>query len=107
MQSDHAIQKLYRRVTLRITPFLFLCYLASMVDRTNVGFAKLQFMADLHLNETQFGISASLLYLGYVLFDVPSNLMTQKSGLGVTLLRIMTLWGIATMLLAFAASLAS
>jgi sugar phosphate permease len=99
-----ATEQLYRKVTLRIIPFVFVCYLVAMVDRLNVGFAKLQFMSDLHLTETQFGIAASLLYVGYILFEIPSNLMMQKSGLGPTLLRIMTLWGIATLLLAFADS---
>lgn len=101
---QQATNRLYRKVTLRIIPFVFVCYLIAMVDRLNVGFAKLQFMSDLHLTETQFGIAASLLYFGYILFEVPSNLMMQKSGLGLTLLRIMTLWGIATLGLAFADS---
>ncbi len=99
-----ATDQLYRKVTLRIIPFLFVCYLIAMVDRLNVGFAKLQFMSDLHLTETQFGIAASLLYAGYILFEVPSNLMMQKAGLGITLLRVMTLWGVATLFLAFADS---
>jgi sugar phosphate permease len=102
--DQQATDRLYRKVTLRIIPFVFVCYLVAMVDRLNVGFAKLQFMSDLHLTETQFGIAASLLYFGYILFEVPSNLMMQKIGLGLTLLRIMTLWGIATLLLAFADS---
>ncbi len=99
-----ATEKLYRKITFRIIPFVFVCYLVAMIDRLNVGFAKLQFMADLHLSETQFGIAASLLYVGYILFEVPSNLMMQKSGLGVTLMRIMLLWSAATVMLAFAAS---
>jgi sugar phosphate permease len=102
--DQQATDRLYRKVTLRIIPFVFVCYLIAMVDRLNVGFAKLQFMSDLHLTETQFGIAASLLYFGYILFEVPSNLLMQKSGLGLTLLRIMTLWGVATLLLAFADS---
>jgi sugar phosphate permease len=104
MMERQATDKLYRKVTLRIIPFLFVCYLIAMVDRLNVGFAKLQFMSDLNLTETQFGIAASLLYVGYILFEVPSNLMMQKAGLGSTLLRIMTLWGVATLFLAFADS---
>jgi sugar phosphate permease len=102
--DQQATDRLYRKVTLRIIPFVFVCYLIAMVDRLNVGFAKLQFMSDLHLTETQFGIAASLLYFGYILFEVPSNLLMQRSGLGLTLLRIMTLWGVATLLLAFADS---
>jgi sugar phosphate permease len=95
---------LYRKVTLRIIPFLFVCYLIAMVDRLNVGFAKLQFMSDLRLTETQFGIAAALLYVGYILFEVPSNLLMQKAGLGATLLRIMVVWGLATLFMAFAGS---
>src|SRR6202012_2355122 len=102
--DQQATDRLYRKVTLRIIPFVFVCYLIAMVDRLNVGFAKLQFMSALHLPETQFGIAASLLYFGYILFEVPSNLLMQRSGLGLTLLRIMTLWGVATLLLAFADS---
>jgi sugar phosphate permease/phenylpyruvate tautomerase PptA (4-oxalocrotonate tautomerase family) len=85
-------------------PFIFICYLVAMVDRLNVGFAKLQFMSELHLTEAQFGVAASLLYAGYILFEIPSNLMMQRSGVGVMLLRIMTLWGVATILLGFARS---
>jgi sugar phosphate permease len=104
MHADDKTKRLYRRVTYRIVPLIFLCYLIAMIDRLNIGFAKLQFMSDLHLNATQFGFAASLLYLGYILFEIPSNLMMQKRGIGVTLLRIMVLWGIVTMLLAFADS---
>ncbi len=100
--DDETRSALYRRVTLRIIPFVFVCYLIAMIDRLNVSFAKLQFMSDLHLSETQFGFAASLLYVGYILFEVPSNLLMQRSGLRATLLRIMTLWGAMTVLLAFA-----
>ncbi|MBE7197452.1 MAG: MFS transporter [Parafilimonas terrae] len=93
---------IFRRAAVRIIPFAFVCYLVAMIDRLNVGFAKLQFMADLHLSEAQFGFAASLLYAGYILFEIPSNLMAQRSGVGAMLLRIMVLWGITTMLLALA-----
>ena len=102
--DEQTRKALYGRVTLRIIPFVFLCYLIAMIDRLNVSFAKLQFMSDLHLTETQFGFAASLLYVGYILFEVPSNLLMQRSGLRATLLRIMSLWGAMTVLLAFAAS---
>lgn len=106
MNGDSAVRSVYRRVTLRIIPFVFVCYLIAMIDRLNVSFAKLQFMAELHLSETQFGFAASLLYVGYILFEVPSNLMLQRSGIRLTLLRIMALWGAMTILLAFAATAA-
>ena len=102
MLGDSAARPVYRRVILRIIPFVFACYLIAMIDRLNVSFAKLQFMSELHLTETQFGFAASLLYVGYILLEVPSNLMLQKKGIRLTLLRIMTLWGAMTVLLAFA-----
>ncbi len=75
-----------------------------MIDRLNVGYAKLQFMADLGFNEAVFGVAAGSLYLGYILFEVPSNLMLKRIGLRLTLLRIMSLWGLFTMAMAFAVS---
>jgi sugar phosphate permease len=102
MNDDSGMRSVYRRVIFRIIPFVFICYLIAMIDRLNVSFAKLQFMSELHLSETQFGVAASLLYVGYILFEIPSNLMLQKSGIRLTLLRIMVLWGCMTILLAFA-----
>ena len=96
--------RLYRRVALRLIPFLLLCYIVAMIDRLNVGYAKLQFLSDLHFDEAVFGIAAGSLYVGYILFEVPSNLMLERIGLRLTLLRIMTLWGCFTMAMAFAST---
>lgn len=104
MSDNGKPRSVYRRVTLRIIPFVFVCYLVAMIDRLNVSFAKLQFMSELHLTETQFGFAASLLYVGYILFEIPSNLMLQRSGIRLTLLRIMALWGCMTGLLALASN---
>ena len=52
----------------------------AMIDRLNVGYAKLQFMADLHFDEAVFGMAAGTLYIGYILFEVPSNLMLERVG---------------------------
>jgi sugar phosphate permease len=101
--AARADDALYRRVAFALIPFLFLCYVVAMVDRLNVGYAKLQFMADLHFDESVFGMAAGALYVGYILFEVPSNLMLERVGLAVTMLRIMTLWGVFTMAMAFAA----
>lgn len=90
------------RIGLRIVPLIFACYVVAMIDRLNVSFAKLQFIEDLHLNEATFGIAAGLLYLGYILFEVPSNLMLHRYGARKTLLRIMVLWGLFTIMQAFA-----
>ncbi|MFM0125751.1 MULTISPECIES: MFS transporter [unclassified Paraburkholderia] len=101
----HAVpttQAVFRRIGLRTVPLLFVCYVVNMLDRLNVGFAKLQFLANLHLNEAVFGVAAGFLYLGYILFEVPSNLMLHRYGARKTLLRIMILWGVFTMVQALA-----
>ncbi len=97
-------KQVFWRIGVRIVPFLFLCYVIAMMDRLNVGFAKLQFIADLHLNEAVYGMAAGFLYLGYILFEVPSNMMLHRRGVRPTLLRIMLLWGVFTMALAFASN---
>jgi sugar phosphate permease len=100
--EQSACEDVYRRVTRRLIPLLLVCYIVAMIDRLNVGFAKLQFMADLHFDEAVFGTAAGILYVGYILFEVPSNLLLQRTGLRITLLRIMSLWGLFTMIMAFA-----
>ncbi len=103
-RNSAGLEDLYRRAAVNLVPFLLLCYIMAMVDRLNVGYAKLQFMADLHFDESVFGVSAGILYVGYILFEVPSNLLLERAGLRITLLRIMTLWGLFTMAFAFAAT---
>jgi len=95
---------LYRRLAWRLLPFLFVCYVVAMIDRLNVGYAKLQFLADLHFDDATFGIAAGVLYVGYILFEIPSNLMLERVGIRATLLRIMCLWGLFACALAFAAN---
>jgi len=101
--STSAQTRVYRRIAWRLTPFLLVCYIVAMVDRLNVGYAKLQFLADLHFDEATFGMAAGALYVGYILFEIPSNLMLERVGVRATLLRIMTLWGIFAMAMAFSA----
>ena len=103
-QSPDGAQRLYRRAAVKLVPFLLLCYIVAMIDRLNVGFAKLQFVADLHFDDAVFGMAAGILYIGYIIFELPSNLALERFGVRVTLLRIMILWGLATMAMAFAAS---
>jgi len=75
-QADAA----YRKIYWRIIPFLMLCYLIAFVDRSNIGFAKLQFVKDLGFTETVYGFGAGIFYLGYILLEVPSNLFLEKIG---------------------------
>lgn len=92
----------YRKIAGRLLPFLFICYMIAIVDRFNIGFAKLQFLQDLKLNDAIYGLAAGVFSVGYVAFEVPSNLLLERIGVRKTLLRIMVLWGIVTFLLSFA-----
>lgn len=89
-------EAVYRKVTLRLIPFLFLCYVLNYIDRLNVGFAQLQMRSDLGFSDTVYGIGVGLFFVGYLLFEVPSNLLLEKTGARKTLLRIMVLWGLAS-----------
>jgi D-galactonate transporter len=102
--SADPVDRTYGRIFWRIIPFLMVCYVLAFIDRSNVGFAKLQFMGDLSFTETIYGIGGGIFYLGYILFEIPSNLYLQKVGVRKTLLRIMVLWGLCCVGLAFMAS---
>jgi MFS family permease len=91
----------YRKITMRLMPFLVLCYVISYLDRANIAFAKLQFMGDLGFSEAAYGLGAGLFFLGYVLFEVPSNIMLRRIGARKTLLRIMALWGLISCAMMF------
>src|SRR5579862_4353155 len=86
---DPANPAVYKKVLWRLMPLLILCYISAFLNRQNVGFAKLQFMHDLKFTEAIYGVGGGIFYLGYVLFEIPSNLYLAKSGARKTLLRIM------------------
>jgi D-galactonate transporter len=86
--------KTYAKVGRRLIPFLMLCYLGAYLDRVNVGFAKLQMLSDLQFSETIYGIGAGIFFLGYFLFEVPSNLILHKVGARRWLARIMLTWAV-------------
>ena len=64
----------YNKVTRRLIPFLFACYILAYVDRVNIGFAKLQMQQDLGMSDTVYGIGAGIFFIGYFLFEVPANM---------------------------------
>lgn len=90
-----------RKLSRKIVPFLMLCYCAAYVDRVNVGFAGLTMNKDLGFTATVFGAGAGLFFLGYVLFEVPSNLALYKFGARLSLARIMICWGLLATASAF------
>jgi D-galactonate transporter len=97
----------YAKVSLRLIPFLFLCYVAAYLDRVNVGFAKLQMLNDLKFSDTVYGIGAGIFFIGYFLFEVPSNIILSKTGARVWIARIMVTWGLLSSAMMFANSVAS
>jgi D-galactonate transporter len=84
----------YRKVAWRLLPFLFLCYVVAYLDRVNVGFAKLQMLADLKFSETAYGLGAGIFFIGYFIFEVPSNLILHRTGARRWIARIMVTWGL-------------
>ncbi|OQP30519.1 MFS transporter [Pantoea latae] len=93
-----------RRVVWRILPFLILCYLIAIIDRGNIGMASLQMNEDLGLSKAVFGLASSLFFVGYFLFEVPSNLAMQKIGAKIWISRIMVSWGVVSVCTAFVES---
>jgi MFS family permease len=91
-----------RAVSGRLMPLLGLIYLIAYIDRQNVSFAKLQMASDLQMSEAAFGLGASLFFVGYFLFELPSNLLLAKVGAPLWFARIMASWGLVTVLLATA-----
>ncbi|KVW05370.1 MFS transporter permease [Burkholderia cepacia] len=85
---------LYRKLTWRFAPFLCLCFFAAFLDRVNVGIAKLQMLDALGFNNTIYGLGAGLFFVGYILFEVPSNLILERVGARFWIARIMVTWGI-------------
>ena len=88
------IDRTYSKVFWRIVPFLMLCYVVAYLDRVNVGFAKLQMSQDLGFSETVFGLGAGVFFIGYFLFEVPSNILLHRIGARVWIARIMITWGL-------------
>ncbi len=91
----------YRKIGLRILPLLFLSYVFSYVDRVNIGFAQLQMSQDLGFSSAVYGLGAGIFFIGYFLFEIPSNLLLQRLGARVWIARIMISWGILSALLMF------
>jgi MFS family permease len=92
----------YSKVAWRIIPWLFICYIAAYLDRVNVSFAKLQMQADVpQISDTVFGLGAGIFFLGYFVFEVPSNLLMEKVGARFWIARIMVTWGIVSTAMIF------
>jgi D-galactonate transporter len=93
--------EVYNKVTWRLIPFLFLCYVFAYLDRVNVGFAKLQMLSDLKFSETMYGLGAGIFFIGYFLMEVPSNLALHRFGARKWIARIMISWGVISAAMVF------
>jgi ACS family tartrate transporter-like MFS transporter len=90
-----------RKVTWRLIPFLFVLYVIAWLDRVNVGFAGLQMNADLGFSSTVFGLGSGIFFLGYCLFEIPSNIILERVGARLWISRIMVTWGLISAALMF------
>jgi MFS family permease len=93
--------KLMSRIIARVMPILMLVYLVAVIDRSNIGFAKLQMARELKMSEQAFGLASSLFFLGYLICEIPSTLAIHKFGARAWLTRILVSWGAVTIAMAF------
>ena len=102
MTSDGSLESTaYRKVDVRLLPFLFLCYILAYLDRVNVGFAKLQMLKDLSMSDAAFATGAGIFFIGYFFFEVPSNVLLKKFGARMWIARIMISWGVISACMIF------
>jgi MFS transporter, ACS family, 4-hydroxyphenylacetate permease len=100
-------ERALRKVSRRLMWFLVILYAFSYLDRINIGFASLSMNRDLKLTATQFGLANTIFYLGYILCEIPSNLMLARYGAKLWLPRILITWGLASAATMFASGAAS
>jgi sugar phosphate permease len=93
----------YARASARLLPLLFACYIVAYLDRVNIGFAKLQMSASLELSDAAYGFGAGIFFIGYFVFEVPSNLLLERFGARRWIARIMITWGIVSGAFSFVA----
>ncbi|MES2207707.1 MAG: MFS transporter [Pseudomonadota bacterium] len=91
----------YTKVTWRLIPCLFMCYVLAYLDRVNIGFAKLQMLSELKFNDTIYGLGAGIFFIGYFVFETPSNVILSKVGARAWIARIMVTWGIISACMMF------
>jgi ACS family tartrate transporter-like MFS transporter len=103
MQTSTAIDEkaLVRKIAWRIIPFVFVLYIISYLDRANIGYAALQMNKELALSSEAFGFVSGIFFIGYFLFEVPSNVMLNRFGARVWIARILLTWGVVAVVSAF------
>ena len=93
-----------RKLNLRIVLFCFICFIVNYLDRVNIGFAALHMNDDIGLTPYMFGLGAGIFFIGYLAFEIPSNMILHKVGPRIWIARIMIMWGLVSMSMALANS---
>ena len=94
-------QRTMRRVIRRIVPFLTILFIVNFLDRTNVGFAALRMNGDIGISSSIYGLGAGIFFLGYMAFEIPSNIFLHKFGARIWISRIMITWGLVAVAMGF------
>ena len=93
---------IFRKISFRLLPFLFLLYVINLIDRTNIGIARLQMVDEQAiLDEEAYSLGAGIFYVGYLLFEVPSNLILLRMGARAWIARILVSWGLISTAMMF------
>src|SRR5437879_3092588 len=93
---------IFRKVSVRLLPFLFLLYVINLIDRTNIGIARLQMVDQQQLvDEDAYSLGAGIFYVGYLLFEVPSNMILVRMGARAWIARILVSWGLISAAMMF------
>jgi MFS transporter, ACS family, tartrate transporter len=100
--DEHIERRIVSKATWRLIPFLCLCFMAAFLDRVNVSFAKLTMLPDLGLSQAVYATGAGIFFVGYFLFEVPSNLLLERFGARLWIARIMVVWGLVASAMMFA-----
>jgi sugar phosphate permease len=90
---ENPAYKVFSKIDWRIIPLLLIAYMVAYLDRINIGYAQLQMKQTLPFDDAVYGLGAGIFFVGYFLFEVPSNLVLERIGARKTLLRIMVSWG--------------
>lgn len=99
--------QIYNKIAARVLPYFLLLYMVAFIDRVNVSFAKLSMSADIGLSDTAYGIGAGICFIGICLFEIPSNVILQRVGARFWIARIMVVWGLICIAMAWVGSTTS
>ena len=98
MLDEAAERRMWRKVAFRILPLVGVAYIVSYIDRANLGYIAKPMSADLNMTSAQVGLAAGLFFIGYILVEIPSNMMLHRFGARLWISRIIVSWGLVTAL---------